>query len=182
MQKPRFNLSRGFSVSAKNDKCRIDRIERDADRALDSSDLSAFCCKKVDEKRDYRKKADVGQESAFDAEGRDDAGYSEDEKDVEKARADRVAYRDARLALFSRNERGDEFRKGSSEGNHGKTDQSIAHPELCGDRLCIINNDVTANHNGGKSARNANQAQKPRKPHSVIRIDRIPQCFSYDEK
>ena len=97
-------MSRGFSVSAKNYKRGIDRIERDTDRALDSADLFAFCRKKVDEKRDCRKKADVGQESAFNVQWRDHARDSEDKEDVEKARADRVADRDPRLTLFCRDE------------------------------------------------------------------------------
>ena len=107
MPKPRFRSSRGFSVSAENDKRRIDRVERDADRSLDSADLFAFCRKKVDEKRYYRKKADVGQKSAFDAEGRDHARDSEYKKNVEKTRTDGVADRDPRLALFCRDKRGE---------------------------------------------------------------------------
>ena len=171
-----------FSVCASNDKRRVDHVKNNADRALDPADLFAPRREKIDDEGDYRKESGVGEEFTIDAERRDRSRDAEDEEDVEKAGADGVSDCDARLAFLRRDKRGDKLGKGSAEGNDGQPDQRFAHSEVGGDQFCVIDNDVTANHNGKESAYHVKRAQKPRKLLPAARVDRISKCFSDDEK
>ena len=104
MQKPRFNLSRGFSVSAKNDKRGINRVKDDADRALRAPDPFVLQGENINGNRHCREQPDVGEKLALHRERSDDARDSEDEKDIEKAGADGVSDRDSVLTLPCRGE------------------------------------------------------------------------------
>ena len=171
-----------FSVCPHNNKRRIDRVKNNADRALDPADPFSPRREKIDGKCDDGEKGDVGKQVGIDPERRDRSRDAEDKEDVEQTRAYGVPDRDARLTLPRRDKRGHELGKGSTEGNDCQPDQRFAHSEVGGDQLCVIDNDVTANHNGKKPADHVKRAQKPRKLTPAARFDRISERFPDDEK
>ena len=61
--------------------------------------------------------------------GRDRAGETENEENVEEARTDDVTHSNAGVAFLCGYDRGNELGERSTKGNDGKTDQRFAHSE-----------------------------------------------------
>lgn len=97
-------------------------------------------------------------------------------KNVEDIGTDRVAKCHINFILSRSNDRSYEFRKGSSDGNNGQSDQSLAHSEIACDSRCGIYGHISADCNGDCSADDEHDTLRNRKQLDVL----VGTTFNFD--
>ena len=83
---------------------------------------------------------------------RDGSGHAKDKQDIEEIRSDRVAERQTAVSFSGCHNRGDKFRQGSADGDDGQSDKILADSEVCGDDAGVVDDQIAAEDDSGKSA------------------------------